>query len=66
MTPSYVGRQGLPVVAVDALCFHNTQSVGVPPEFYPSGRAFIAKWAASLPVATSCVFIDQQGVMQLS
>lgn len=57
-------RRGLAVVALDALCLHNTRSVGLPPEFAPSAAAFAAKWPEELPVATACVVIDHEGHVQ--
>jgi len=57
-------RRGLAVVALDALCLHNTRSVGLPPEFAPSAAAFAAKWPEELPVATACVVIDHEGRVQ--
>jgi hypothetical protein len=51
-------RRGLAAAAVDALCFHHSRSVGLPPEFVASGRAFARKWADRLPVATSCAVVD--------
>jgi hypothetical protein len=52
---------GLPVVVVDALCHHNSRSVGLPEAFYKSAQVFARKWAHRLPVATPCVIIDRQG-----
>jgi hypothetical protein len=59
-------QRGLPVVALDALCFHNSKSVGLPPAFEASARLFAQKWRASLPLATSCVHIDAAGRMRLA
>jgi hypothetical protein len=59
-------RRGLPSVAVDALCLHNSRSAGLPSAFYPSAARFAVKWRHRLPVATSCVHIDAQGCMRLS
>jgi hypothetical protein len=56
-------ERGLAAVAVDALCFHNSPHVGLPPAFEASGRVFAAKWAHRLPVATSCVMIGRDGRM---
>jgi hypothetical protein len=55
--------QGATNVAIDALCLHNSRSVGLPASFAPSVNAFTAKWRQSLPVATSCVKIAADGVM---
>jgi Glycosyltransferase like family len=52
---------GLPVVVIDALCHHNSRSVGLPKAFYKSAQVFARKWAHRLPVATPCVIIDRQG-----
>ena len=51
----------LAVVAIDALCYHNSRSIGLPPEFYKSAEAFARKWSHRLPVATPCVIIDRTG-----
>jgi hypothetical protein len=52
---------GLPVVVIDAVCHHNSRSVGLPKAFYQSAQIFARKWAHRLPVATPCVIIDRQG-----
>ena len=52
---------GLPVVVIDAVCHHNSRSVGLPKAFYKSAQVFARKWAQRLPVATPCVIIDRQG-----
>jgi SAM-dependent methyltransferase len=51
-------RHGLTAAVLDAPCFHNSRSVGLPPEFYTSGKHFARKWASRLPVGTSCALID--------
>jgi SAM-dependent methyltransferase len=49
---------GMTAVALDALCFHNSQNSGeLAPAFHESGRAFRAKWGAALPVATPCALV---------
>ncbi len=53
-------EHGLAAAAVEALCFHNSQGVELPPEFAASGRAFARKWATRLPVKTTCSIVDQQ------
>jgi hypothetical protein len=58
-------KRGLAAVVLDALCFHNSRSVALPPAFYDSGSAFAAKWADQLPVATSCGQIDPQGQVRV-
>ncbi len=57
--------RGLPVVAVDALCHHNSRSLGFPSAFISSAEAFARKWAHRLPVATPCVIIDRDGSVHL-
>lgn len=47
----------LPTVVLDALCFHNSAGTVLPPEFAQSQQVFAAKWAARLPVATSCAVV---------
>jgi hypothetical protein len=32
----------------------------LPPEFFVSGQVFAQKWADRLPIATSCVCVDQR------
>jgi hypothetical protein len=41
-------------------CHHNTRTVSLPKPFFRSAQIFAEKWAHRLPVATSCVVIDQQ------
>ncbi len=52
-------ERGLPVVAIGALCHHNSRNVGLPKEFYQSAVVFARKWEYQLPVATPCVIIDR-------
>jgi hypothetical protein len=52
-------ERGLAVVAIGALCHHNSRSVGLPEAFFPSAEVFARKWARRLPVATPCVVIDR-------
>jgi glycosyltransferase involved in cell wall biosynthesis len=54
-------EQGLAVVAIEALCRHNSRSVGLPPAFFDSAKVFGRKWAHKLPIATPCVIFDRQG-----
>ena len=54
-------ERGLPVVALGALCHHNSRSVGLPEPFYRSAEVFARKWRHRLPVATPCVIIDRDG-----
>jgi Glycosyltransferase like family len=57
-------ERGLAVVALEALCHHNSASVGLPDAFFASAEAFARKWRHRLPVATPCVIIDRQGRVQ--
>jgi Glycosyltransferase like family len=52
-------ERGLAVVAIGALCYHNSRSVGLPEAFFPSAEVFARKWAHRLPIATPCVVIDR-------
>jgi hypothetical protein len=54
-------EQGLAVVALGALCHHNSANIGLPKEFYDSAAVFARKWSRWLPVATPCVIIDRRG-----
>ncbi|MFI5454313.1 MAG: methyltransferase domain-containing protein [Isosphaerales bacterium] len=54
-------ERGLAVVALGALCLHNSRSVGLPESFFPSAAVFARKWRHRLPVATPCVVIDREG-----
>jgi hypothetical protein len=53
-------EQGLAAVALDAACHHNTRTASLPRAFFQSARTFADKWQHRLPVATSCVVIDQR------
>jgi hypothetical protein len=53
-------ERGLAVVVLNAICHHNTQTVGLPKAFFRSAGVFAEKWAHRLPVATPCVVIDQR------
>jgi len=55
----------LAVVALDALCHHNSPSAGLPDSFFRSARVFGRKWAHRLPIATPCVVFDREGGMHL-
>jgi hypothetical protein len=59
-------EQGLAVVALGALCHHNSRSIGLPAEFFASAEVFARKWNKRLPVATSCVIIDRGRVHVLA
>jgi hypothetical protein len=54
-------EQGLAVVALEALCHHNSRSIGLPEEFFASAEVFARKWSHRLPIATSCVIINRGG-----
>jgi hypothetical protein len=54
-------ERGLAVVALGALCHHNSRSIGLPAAFYRSAEVFARKWSHRLPVATPCVIIDRRG-----
>ena len=54
-------ERGLAVVALGALCHHNSRSVGLPEAFFASAEVFARKWSHRLPVATPCVIIDRGG-----
>jgi len=56
---------GLAVVALGALCHHNSRSVGLPEAFFASAEVFARKWRHRLPVATPCVVFDCEGRVQL-
>ena len=47
------------VVALGALCHHNSRSIGLPRAFFASAEVFARKWSHRLPVATPCVIIDR-------
>jgi hypothetical protein len=58
-------ERGLAVVAIGALCHHNSRSIGLPAAFYRSAEVFARKWSHRLPVATPCVIIDRGGEVRL-
>jgi Glycosyltransferase like family len=58
-------ERGLAVVALGALCHHNSQNVGLPPAFFASAQVFARKWTHRLPVATPCVVIDRGGLVSV-
>ena len=58
-------ERGLAVVALGALCHHNSRSVGLPEAFFASAEVFARKWRHRLPVATPCVVIDREGRVHL-
>ena len=52
-------ERGLAVVAVEAPCKHNTANSTLPDDFFQSAEFFARKWQHRLPVATSCVIVDE-------
>jgi hypothetical protein len=58
-------ERGLAVVALGALCHHNSRHVGLWDGFHESAAVFARKWSHRLPVATSCVIIDRDGEVQI-
>ena len=56
---------GLAVVALAALCHHNSRSVGLREAFFASAEVFARKWSHRLPVATPCAIIDRFGKVRL-
>ena len=55
-------ERGLAVVALEALCHHNSRSVALPEAFFASAEVFARKWSQGMPVATPCAIIDHGGV----
>jgi hypothetical protein len=58
-------ERGLAVVALSALCHHNSRSVGLPEAFFRSAEVFARKWSHRLPVATPCVIVDRGGAVHI-
>ena len=58
-------ERGLAVVALGALCHHNSRSVGLPEAFFASAEVFARKWSHRLPIATPCVIIGRCGRVHL-
>jgi hypothetical protein len=54
-------EQGLAVVAMEAICHHNSRSIRLPEAFFASAEVFARKWSHRLPIATSCVIINRGG-----
>ena len=54
-------EKGLAVVAIEALCRHNSRSIGLPEAFYESACVLARKWEYRLPIATACAIIDRGG-----
>jgi 2-polyprenyl-3-methyl-5-hydroxy-6-metoxy-1,4-benzoquinol methylase len=59
-------QRGMAAVALDAVCFHNSLGVGLPPDFLTSAAVFRGKWAAELPVVTPCVLFKPNGQLCVS
>ncbi len=55
----HAAEQSLAVVALEAPCHHNSQTIGLPEPFFKSAEIFAHKWQHRLPVATPCVIIDE-------
>jgi hypothetical protein len=58
-------ERGLAVVALGALCHHNSRHIGLGEGFHESAAVFARKWSHRLPVATPCVIIDRGGEVQI-
>ena len=58
-------ERGLAVVALGALCHHNSRGIGLPEAFYQSAQVFARKWRHRLPVGTPCVIINRNGAVRL-
>jgi hypothetical protein len=58
-------ERGLAVVALGALCHHNSRSIGLPESFFGGAKVFAREWAHRLPIATPCVIIDRGGKVRL-
>jgi hypothetical protein len=58
-------ERGLAVVALGALCHHNSRHIGPGEGFFESAAVFGRKWSHRLPVATPCVIIDRGGAVHL-
>jgi hypothetical protein len=54
-------ERGLAVVALGALCRHNSRHVSLDDAYFASARTFLRKWAHRLPIATPCAVFDKQG-----
>jgi hypothetical protein len=57
--------QNLPSVVLDALCFHNSRTVGHNAAFNEAAATFLAKWQSLLPLATPCVKFTVTGEMTI-
>jgi hypothetical protein len=51
--------RGLAVVALGALCHHNSRTTELPPSFAKSVEIFARKWHTRLPIITTCALIDR-------
>jgi hypothetical protein len=54
---------GLSSVVLDALCFHNSRTVGHSDSFYRTAPRFRDKWASALPFATPRVRFAKDGTI---
>lgn len=55
-------KAGRSVLAIDALCFHNSSREGLDDDFYRSGKTFAHKWADELPILTTCARVDHRWI----
>jgi hypothetical protein len=58
-------EKGLAVVAIEALCHHNSGSARLPEAIYESDYVLARKWKHRLPIATPCAIIDHVGTVQV-
>ena len=56
-------QAGLQAVALEALCFHHSQTVQLPDAFYASARVFARKWKELLPIQAPCARIEADGTV---
>jgi hypothetical protein len=54
-----VAERGLAVVAIAALCHHNSRGTDLPEAYFASAEVFARKWKHRLPVAAPCVIFDR-------
>jgi glycosyltransferase involved in cell wall biosynthesis len=58
-------ERGMAVVALGALCHHNSRNVFLPRAFFSSAEVLARKWSHRLPVAAPCVVIERGGAVHL-
>jgi hypothetical protein len=58
-------ERGPAVVALGALCHHNSRSVELPGAFFPSAAVFARKSGHMLPIATPCVIVERDARVHL-